>query len=785
YSVVPHPIAQIYSSPKKDLSWTGLPEFADDTITDYSRPSPAIKSTSDDAQNKNPSVTKTGASDSTILSKPFITFVKEADCTEVKINKVEAIKKSSVKYAKMYKRATKKPNVRGNQRNWNNLKSHQLGPDFVMKKKACFNCGDFNHLAYDCRKRVKKGTSRSQNKTHESFKPRPVVHRTFRPPVRRMRSNMNSAQPNRTTFNKQAHSYANRPFQRISAVRSQYRASWVPTVNRNFLSVNRKFSTGSRKFPTGSTNVFTVCCCCLRHVNTARTKAMINRRNWVNDVKASACWVWKPVKSNSASIILKRYDYVDTEDPDFSFNIIEHYGKLWEYRQAILDLNPGSTCHIDVDVQDNGQNRFHSLYICFKGVKDGWLSGCKKVIGINGCFITHVCKGELLTAMGRDANNQMYLIVWEIVDVETTNNWCWFLCLLADDLQLEEGLGLTIISDSHKGTATSTIEQDFTSKMREIRALDEGAYAFLMERDLATWCTAYFQRTISYASFENGISESFNAQILSARGESCKRGGGSFSRGRGTASMDRGTASKRGRGSATVGRGFARGSTTVRRGSATVGRGSARGSATVGMGSVSKIGGSARSTAMGRGSRNKRGETPRKGFDDSNNTKENQIIKDKDAMHEVMQEVMDGEERLHAEKEQRLDSEREHNGRIFQDWYDTKWDHVSQDQLFKGPTLSVLKAVDEAIQEHNDGLPSISEGQFHSLNQASGNSEHPISQPAPILLETTTEESHTPKAQTPRPQIMPKGKSERIAKKRKFNYPADGTGKTPDKPFSL
>nr|GEX00173.1 hypothetical protein [Tanacetum cinerariifolium] len=117
YSVVPPPIAQIYSSPKKDLSWTGLPEFANDTITDYSRPSPAIESTSNDAQNKNPSVTNTGASDSTILSKPFIKFVKAADCTEVKTNKIEAIRKSSVKYAEMYRRTTKKPNVRGNQKN--------------------------------------------------------------------------------------------------------------------------------------------------------------------------------------------------------------------------------------------------------------------------------------------------------------------------------------------------------------------------------------------------------------------------------------------------------------------------------------------------------------------------------------------------------------------------------------------------------------------------------------------------------------------------------------------
>nr|GFD34345.1 hypothetical protein [Tanacetum cinerariifolium] len=46
YSVVPPPPAQIYSSTKKDLSWTGLLEFADDTVTDYSRPSPTMESTS-------------------------------------------------------------------------------------------------------------------------------------------------------------------------------------------------------------------------------------------------------------------------------------------------------------------------------------------------------------------------------------------------------------------------------------------------------------------------------------------------------------------------------------------------------------------------------------------------------------------------------------------------------------------------------------------------------------------------------------------------------------------
>nr|GEY10016.1 hypothetical protein [Tanacetum cinerariifolium] len=217
YSAVPPPPAQLYSSPKKDLSWTGLPEFKDDTVTDYSRPSPAIESTSDDTQNKNPYVTETKASPSTISPKSFIKFVKAMDSpTNSKTDKAETTKKSSVKYAEQYRKPTNKPNVIGNQRNWNNLKTHQLGPNFVIHKKACFNCGDFNHLAYDCRKRMKKGTSRSQNNTHKSPTPRPVAHRLNKPPMRPVRTNMNGAWPNRTSFNKQAHSYTNRSFQRTS-----------------------------------------------------------------------------------------------------------------------------------------------------------------------------------------------------------------------------------------------------------------------------------------------------------------------------------------------------------------------------------------------------------------------------------------------------------------------------------------------------------------------------------------------------------------------------------------
>nr|GEX49386.1 ubiquitin carboxyl-terminal hydrolase 12-like isoform X2 [Tanacetum cinerariifolium] len=92
------PSTQIYSPPKKALSWTGLPEFVDDIVTDYN----------------------------SIMSKPIIKFVKEVDCPRViKTNNTENAKKSTVKYAEMYRNIS----------------------------KACYICGSFDHLQYTCKQK--------------------------------------------------------------------------------------------------------------------------------------------------------------------------------------------------------------------------------------------------------------------------------------------------------------------------------------------------------------------------------------------------------------------------------------------------------------------------------------------------------------------------------------------------------------------------------------------------------------------------------------------------------
>nr|GEW52363.1 hypothetical protein [Tanacetum cinerariifolium] len=82
----------------------------------------------------------------------MIVFVKESGCPNAtKVNNTANARKPTVKYAEMYKNTSKSPRVRRNQRNWNNQKSQQLGKDFMMQNKACYNCGSFDHLEFNCK----------------------------------------------------------------------------------------------------------------------------------------------------------------------------------------------------------------------------------------------------------------------------------------------------------------------------------------------------------------------------------------------------------------------------------------------------------------------------------------------------------------------------------------------------------------------------------------------------------------------------------------------------------
>ncbi|CAI9266666.1 unnamed protein product [Lactuca saligna] len=140
-------------------------------------------------------------------------------------------------------------------------------------------------------------------------------------------------------------------------------------------------------------------------------------------------------------------------------SLVAHYEKLRSYGLELLRTNPGSTVKLDVDIMPDSTIHFSKMYICLKVVKDGWIEGCRRVIGVDGCFLKGLCRGEVVSAVGRDANNQMYPLAWAVVPVENKANWKWFLDLLLEDIDMGQGRGLTIISDQHKGLIEAVKER--------------------------------------------------------------------------------------------------------------------------------------------------------------------------------------------------------------------------------------------------------------------------------------------------------------------------------------
>ncbi|CAI9276128.1 unnamed protein product [Lactuca saligna] len=224
----------------------------------------------------------------------------------------------------------------------------------------------------------------------------------------------------------------------------------------------------------------------------------------------------------------------------------------------VLRSNPGSTVEIGVDVNPDAKY-FKRIYICLKALKEGWLKGCRKVIDLDGCFLKGKVKGELLAAICRDGNNQIYPIAWAVVNVENKDNWKWFIELLQSNIKTVQGNGLTLISDQHKGLleavkevmphaehrqcahhicanfykrfsgeiyktlfwqpTKSIINQEFKNSMEKMKELNNDAYDDLMKRNPKTWCRAYFETDRACEVVENGMFESFNSSIIGARGK--------------------------------------------------------------------------------------------------------------------------------------------------------------------------------------------------------------------------------------------------------------------------
>ncbi|GKB37115.1 hypothetical protein Tco_0882057, partial [Tanacetum coccineum] len=93
---------------------------------------------------------------------------------------------------------------------------------------------------------------------------------------------------------------------------------------------------------------------------------------------------------------------------DHEGGLIEHYNRLYDYRQAILDSNPGSTCRLDV-FESDGSPYFKRMYICFKSVKDGRLAGCRKKMPRIGVGLWQLLQDDLAFKMVQALQSYQFL----------------------------------------------------------------------------------------------------------------------------------------------------------------------------------------------------------------------------------------------------------------------------------------------------------------------------------------------------------------------------------------
>ena len=232
------------------------------------------------------------------------------------------------------------------------------------------------------------------------------------------------------------------------------------------------------------------------------------------------------------------------------------YGLVFDYQLELLKSNPGSTIVVKLDT---GEVRptFLRFYVCFDACKKGFLAGCRKVVGLDGCFFKGLTNGELLCALGRDANNQMYPIAWAVVEKENNDSWDFFMALLSKDLQIGDGKGWVIISDQQKGLinaveqwvpkaehrmcarhiyanwrkkfkqkkyqklfwrcAKSSSMSLFNYNLSILREKTPAGADAIMRQDPHHWSRAWFQLGSFCDSVDNNMCESFNHWVLKAR----------------------------------------------------------------------------------------------------------------------------------------------------------------------------------------------------------------------------------------------------------------------------
>ncbi|KAL0285096.1 UNVERIFIED_CONTAM: hypothetical protein Sangu_2795100 [Sesamum angustifolium] len=231
--------------------------------------------------------------------------------------------------------------------------------------------------------------------------------------------------------------------------------------------------------------------------------------------------------------------------------------RLWDYAEEIRVTNPGSTVIVGTN-NENGENRFSRLYVCFGALKVGFKYGYRPIIGVDGCHLKGPHGGILLTACGVDPNNSLFPIAYAVVNKESREVWEWFFIILKHDLNIVRHDEFTFMSDKQKGliqaldevllgseykfcvrhlhnnfklagfrglayktalwaVAKACTVGEWKMKIVELKAMSHAAFDWFNDKPTTQWSRSHFSEIATCDMLLNNVCETFKACILEAR----------------------------------------------------------------------------------------------------------------------------------------------------------------------------------------------------------------------------------------------------------------------------
>lgn len=232
-------------------------------------------------------------------------------------------------------------------------------------------------------------------------------------------------------------------------------------------------------------------------------------------------------------------------------NYEEGYAKVPELCKQVHKSNPNSIATFS---RDDTYKSFTSCCIALKACLDGFVSGCRPLIGLDGCFLKGKYGGVVLSVVALDGNNGMFPLAIFVCRKEDRQNWQKFLEILKPELDKHPGC-LTIMSDRQKGLrdAVTTVFPECNQRfcfrhmyknmklsyrgleslvwgaarafkktqhdhfMAQLHEKEPGASAYLLREDQKVWARSHFDHDTKSDHVTNNFSEAWNSYILKAR----------------------------------------------------------------------------------------------------------------------------------------------------------------------------------------------------------------------------------------------------------------------------